>query len=57
MQNNNDNYQFKPRGIEKWHAFSAVVSEEEQINSIGVENIDLDYEYVNEEDLFDDFLE
>lgn len=29
MQNNHD-YPFKPRGIEKWHAFAALISGEEQ---------------------------
>ncbi|WP_423363897.1 YolD-like family protein [Mycoplasma sp. P36-A1] len=30
MQNRNQDYKFSPRGIEKWHAFAAVVSGDEQ---------------------------
>lgn len=36
MQNN---YQFKPRGIVKWHAFSAVISGNEQKESAHIDEI------------------
>ncbi|MDR3215702.1 MAG: YolD-like family protein [Bacilli bacterium] len=41
--NNNDNYQFHPRGIVKWHAFSAVVSNEEQLQeAVEIELLDIE---------------
>ena len=35
MQNNE--YQFHPRGIIKWHAFAALISGEEQVNEVSEE--------------------
>ena len=47
------NYDFKPRGIIKWHAFSALISGEEQkenakdIETIDIELLDDKQDYLN----------
>ena len=55
MQNNNDNYQFHPRGITKWHAFASVISAEEQKDMVIEEDI-LDIELLDDKKNYLDYL-
>ncbi|MDR1782231.1 MAG: hypothetical protein LBR40_04440 [Bacilli bacterium] len=55
MQNNNENYQFHPRGIIKWHAFAAVISSEEQKDMVIDEDI-IDIELLDDKKNYLDYL-